>query len=247
MRLKIIACKVLFRELSLLAARSENTIDTVFLDQRYHDQPEGLRAKLQQKIIEIENEVAPPAHSPYARSHDYEAILLGYALCSNAIVGLRSSKYRLVVPRAHDCISLFLGSRRRYKQYFDKHPGTYWYTRGWMENVLMPGKERYQESYQHYSQQYGEDNADYLMKMEQDWLSKYDRCTFIEWADIPAEQHKRQARSASRYLDWAYDEQPGSSELLRDFVEGNWDNRFLVIEPGRSIAPSFDEGVITES
>ncbi len=247
MRLKIIACKVLFRELSLLASRSENIVDTMFLDQRFHDQPDGLRSALQETINQIETEQAPPAHSPHAMSREYDAILLGYALCSNAIVGIRSSKYRLVVPRAHDCISLFLGSRKRYKEYFDSHPGTYWYTRGWMENVLMPGRDRYEKTYQHYSEQYGEDNAEYLMKMEQDWLAKYNRCTFIEWPELPADPLKQETRGASKYLQWAFDEQQGSSELLRDFVEGNWDERFLIIEPGKTIAPSFDEGVITES
>lgn len=247
MRLKIIACRVLFRELSLLAARSRNTVDTIFLDQRYHDQPEGLRNALQEQINGIEAEEAPPAHSPYAMNRGYDAILLGYALCSNSIVGVRSSRYRLVIPRAHDCISLFLGSRKRYREYFDKHPGTYWYTRGWMENVLMPGKERYEKTYSHYAEQYGEDNAEYLMQMEQDWLAKYNRCTFIGWPEIPAEDHKEETRQSSRYLNWAYDEQQGSSELLQDFVEGNWDDRFLIVEPGKTVAPSFDEGVITES
>lgn len=247
MNLKIIACRVLFRELSLLAAQSENTVDTIFLDQRYHDQPDGLRTALQEQINRIEAEEPPPAHSPYAKNADYDAILLGYALCSNAIVGIRSTRYRLVVPRAHDCISLFLGSRKRYREYFDKHPGTYWYTRGWMENVLMPGKERYEKTYSHYAEQYGEDNAEYLMEMEQDWLSKYNQCTFIEWPEIPADEQRNEAQASSRYLNWAYDEQKGSSELLRDFVEGTWDERFLVVEPGNTVSPTFDERIITES
>ncbi len=247
MRLRIIACRVLFRELSLLAAQSSNVIDTVFLDQRYHNQPETLGKALQESIDRTENEKGPPAHSPYAETLDYDAILLGYALCSNAIVGLRSAKYPLVIPRAHDCISLFLGCRKRYKRYFDEQPGTYWYTRGWMENVLMPGEERYERTYRHYREQYGEDNADYLMRMEQDWLAKYNRCAFIEWPDIPAQGQKKQTKKAADYLNWAYDEHRGDSQLLRDFVEGRWDDRFLIVKPGKTIGPSFDEGVITET
>lgn len=248
LRLKVIACKVLFREVSLLAAQSEHIVDTIYLDQRYHNQPEGLRSALQAAIYQIEKEEAPPAHSPYADSHDYDALLLGYALCSNSICGIRSTKYPIVVPRAHDCIALFLGSRKRYREYFDSHGGTYWYTRGWMENVLMPGKERFERTHKHYCELYGEDNADYLMEMEQDWLAKYNQCTFVEWAEVPAEEQKAQTRAAAQYLGWAYDEQQGSSQLLRDFVGGNWDaERFLVVPPGRTIAPSFDEGVIKES
>lgn len=247
MLLKIIACRVLFRELSLLAAQSENTVDVVFLDQRFHDQPEALRAALQEEIDKTERDEMPPAHSPYARNREYDAILLGYALCSNSIVGLRSKKHRLVVPKAHDCISLFLGSRKRYREYFDKHPGTYWYTRGWMENVLMPGEQRYRETYQHYCNQYGEDNAEYLMEMEQDWLSKYNQCTFVEWPELDSTEQEEETKNSARYLGWAFDKQDGSSQLLRDFVDGTWDDRFLVVEPGRTISPTFDEGVIAES
>ena len=39
----------------------------------------------------------------------------------------------LVIPRAHDCIALFMGSRQRYREYFDAHPGTYYRTSGWIE------------------------------------------------------------------------------------------------------------------
>jgi hypothetical protein len=247
MLLKIIACRVLFRELSYLAAQSENTIDVVFLDQRFHDQPDSLRNALQEEIAKTEDEERPPAHSPYARNREYDAILLGYALCSNSIVGLRSNKHRLVVPKAHDCISLFLGNRKRYREYFDSHPGTYWYTRGWMENVLMPGKDRYEKTRAHYAEQYGEDNAEYLMEMEQDWLSKYNQCTFIEWPEIAAESHREETRNSAHYLGWAFDEQKGSSQLLRDFVNGEWDDRFLVVKPGNTVSPTFDERVITES
>ncbi len=35
----------------------------------------------------------------------------------------------LVIPRAADCITLFLGGRARYQQQFSDHPGTYWYVR----------------------------------------------------------------------------------------------------------------------
>ncbi|MFV1980286.1 MAG: DUF1638 domain-containing protein [Rhodothermia bacterium] len=30
-----------------------------------------------------------------------------------------------VLPRAHDCITLLMGSRTRYLEYFKAHPGTY--------------------------------------------------------------------------------------------------------------------------
>ena len=43
----------------------------------------------------------------------YEAILLGYGLCSNGLVGLTARSIPLVIP-VHDCITLFLGSKEQY-------------------------------------------------------------------------------------------------------------------------------------
>jgi hypothetical protein len=43
----------------------------------------------------------------------HEAVLLGYGLCNNGVVGLHAP-VPLVISRAHDCITLLLGSRERY-------------------------------------------------------------------------------------------------------------------------------------
>ena len=60
----------------------------------------------------------------------YDAILIGYALCSNGVVGLTSRRIPLVIPRGHDCITLLLGSKELYRDYFDSHRGIYWYSSG---------------------------------------------------------------------------------------------------------------------
>ena len=46
----------------------------------------------------------------------YEAILFGYALCGNGLLGLTAFTVPLVIPRAHDCITLLLGSRQQSAQ-----------------------------------------------------------------------------------------------------------------------------------
>ena len=78
-RYKLIACEVMFRELSYCAAKSKNIIDVVFLSKGLHDMgAEKMLSSLQDEIDRVDIE-------------KYEAILLGYALCNNGIVGLRSS------------------------------------------------------------------------------------------------------------------------------------------------------------
>lgn len=71
------------------------------------------------------------------------AVVLGYGLGSNGMVGLRAGVVPLVIPRAHDCIS-FLGFRRRYVELFNKRWGTTYYTSGWLErggdSLLQPSE-----------------------------------------------------------------------------------------------------------
>ena len=90
MKLKLIACKVLFRELSRLAAESENQIDVTWLRQGYHNVPEKLRALLQAEIDAVESGEDP--HSNDLREEDFDAILIGYGLCSNAAAGLTARR-----------------------------------------------------------------------------------------------------------------------------------------------------------
>ena len=74
-------------------------------------------------------------------------------MCSHGTLGLKSDIYRIVIPRAHDCITLFLGSRERYIDEFSKIPGTYWLTPGFMSGGFQPGmSEKYAGVYNEYEE-----------------------------------------------------------------------------------------------
>ena len=66
------------------------------------------------------------------------AIVLGYGLCSNGLVGVTARRQKLIVPRCHDCIALFLGSPARYDAVFRDHPGTFYLTPGWVKENQDP-------------------------------------------------------------------------------------------------------------
>ena len=128
-RLKVISCDVLFREVCLCAAHSRNIITLDFLPKGLHDNPDVMRSEVQKKIDETDES-------------QFDAIVLGYALCSRGTAGIRARGIPLVIPRAHDCITLFLGSNQRYMEYFNDHLGTYYYTSGWFERSGIKVVER---------------------------------------------------------------------------------------------------------
>jgi len=225
-RLQLIVCKVLQREAYFCAARSKNLVDVVLMEQGLHNEPDRLRREVQKAL---------------GRTHDiqgrpYDASLLGYGLCSNGTAGL-SAEIPIVIPRGHDCITLLLGSKERYQDYFDSHRGVYWYSPGWIESGAQPSRERYERLLAEYTQKYGEDNAKYLMEVEQTWMKEYHWAVFVNWGLTDSDAYKSYTRACAEFLGWDYDELPGDSGLMQRFVDGLWEeNEFLVVAPGRRIA-----------
>lgn len=228
---KIIACHVLWRELSHFASLSPHVFDVQFLKQGLHDTPDRLRTELQSAIDATEDR--------------YDALLIGYGLCSNGIAGVTARKTRLVVVRAHDCITHLLGSRQRYKDYFDQHPGTYWYSPGWIDTGGQPGQARYERLLAAYAKKYGADNAQYLMEMEQGWFKTYSNAVYVDLGFGPTAAGQAYTRECADWLHWKYEALEGDPGLLQRFLAGAWDTAdFLVVEPGQQIAASYDDGIL---
>jgi len=212
-----------------------------------HDTPEKLFETLQKEIdlLDESDENAPE----WQLCNDYDAILLGYGLCSNAVCGLSSKRYKLVIPRAHDCITLFLGSKEKYGQLFgERHGGIYWYTRGWNDFFMMPGEERIKLMRDFYVQTYGEDNADYLMEMEQGWMKEYTHCVYVDWEELHSGRDVEYSRQCAKDMGWEFEVVQGDTLLMKRFIDGDWnDEDFLVIEPGRKIAQSVESSAIVDA
>jgi hypothetical protein len=223
------------REAYFCAACSKNVIDIVLMPQGLHDEPDKLREEVQKSLNNTLDIQGRP----------YDASLLGYGLCSNGIVGL-SAKIPIVVPRGHDCVTLLLGSKDKYQEYFDSHRGVYWYSSGWIESGKQPSKERYETTLKEYQEKYGSDNAQYLMEMEQGWIKQYNWATYIDWDFANSDQYRDYTKRCAEFLNWNYDELKGETALMQKFVDGNWnESEFLVVKPGRKIKENVtDKGII---
>jgi hypothetical protein len=241
MRLKLLACEILYREICHVVARSPNCVDVEFLPKGLHDIG---RRKMQAALSDALDAVSV---------REYDAVLLGYALCSGGVCGLSPKSVPMVLPRAHDCITLFLGDRKRYNDYFLKHPGTYFKTTGWIErgDSLMqsttPGQEESLSGglrFEEMVEKYGRDNAEYLRE-ELLGLKHYRRITFIETGIEPDDRFERTAEEDARERSLSYEKISGDLGLLRRLVDGEWnDEDFLVIPPGYQIVESYDERIV---
>ena len=232
-KVAVITCAVLELELAHLARDLSHVVHIEVLEQGLHNEPDRLRRELQAAISRVENNTSA------------EVIVLGYGLCSRGTEGVITRRCRLVIARAHDCITHLLGSKERYAAYLAAHPGTYWYSPGWNKHHTPPGRELHEQLRRLYIEKYGDDNAEYLMEMEQGWFKEYSNAAHIDQSLIDDTHYKDFTKKAADWLHWKYEELPADNSLFEDFLEGRWDNdRFLVLEPGETIQPSHDDAVL---
>lgn len=239
MHLKLLACKVLQREISVIMAQCDHFIDVTYIRQDLHNTPQLLNSALQEEIDKLDK-----GDDKYTCPEPFDAILLGYGLCSNAVTGLKSEKYKLVIPKAHDCITFLLGSREAYNRHFNDSPGTYWYSTGWVENTKMPSQKRLDEIRKEYIEIYGAENAEYLMAMEHNWVN-YNTAGFIYWNGVKSDNSEHFSKECAKSLQWDYKRIEGSPKYLSDFLNANWSPEyFLELEPGQVAEQSYNDDII---
>ncbi len=238
MRLKLISCEVLFREMCDACAHSPHQVDLEFLPKGLHDLGgKPMAAKIQEAVDRTPEGM-------------YEAILLGYGLCGNGLDGLSARHTKLVLPRAHDCIAVLMGSRELYKEYFDGNPGTYYRSTGWLERgkgvqQLTHHTVGFDESLQALIDKYGEDNGRYLYDELTRYLSQYRKLVFIETGLEPDGKLASEAAAEATENGWTFERMQGDLAWLRSLVYGVWpDSEFVVAAPGQRIVASYDSGVV---
>lgn len=236
-RLAVIACAVLQREISFELAGCENMVRIWWLRQGLHDTPDLLRQQLQNEIDRIEAE-----QEELASDKKYDAIVIGYGLCSNGVIGLRAGTLPLVIPRCDDCISLFLGSAERYRKLFTEVNGAYWYNPGWIEHAFTPSEESYAVRFEDYCEKYGEDNAEYLMEAERGWVKNYQSCVYIESPVYHTDVYETYAQNAAKSYGWQFRREQGDQRMLHDLLAGAWNEaEYLVCPPCHIVQPDYSD------
>lgn len=245
MKLKLISCEVFYREMCSAIAQSPNQVDLEFLPKGLHDLgAEEMRARVQEVIDAVD-------------TTRYDGIVLGYGLCNNGLHGIVAPDVPMVLPRAHDCITLFFGSKERYLEYFHSHPGVYFKTSGWIERGEV-GEELKQlsighatgmdRSYEELVEQYGEDNAKYLYETLCHDKKNYGQFTFIKMGVEPDDRFETQTREDAKARGWTFEKEHGDMSIIQKLIDGLWDEEvFLLVPPGQSIKACYDDGIVTVS
>lgn len=229
----LIACEVFRSEIEMLAGGAEHLVEKRFYEIGLHDRPDEMRAKLQREVSETD------------RRDDVEAIVLAYGLCGLGTAGLRAGRHPLVIPRAHDCITVFLGSKELYAERQSACPGCYHYTAGWNRARRVPGPDRLEALRRDFSRQFDPEDVEFLLESERAMWQAYDTSTFIDLGTPEAEREAGYAKQCADWLGWKFERIQGDPALLRDLLFGPWDEaRYQIIRPGFKLAHSPDDAVM---
>jgi len=241
MRLKFICCDVMTRMACLAVANSKNIIDLEFVPLNQHVEPEKLQANLQGIIDKVDES-----------GEDYDAIILGFGLCGNSTDGLKSERYKIIIPRAHDCCTLFMGSAEAFLARFKEHLSAAWSSHGYIERdddicrkTDAPNTLGTDMPYEVMVEKYGEENAkmiyDSLHPLQLDEPHIYIKVDPFE--DLGCYEmflQKIKADEQLRGYKKEIDTPVGSMRLVNMLVDGNWNEEFYIVEPGNMIEPSYE-------
>ncbi len=214
-RTAVVACSVM--RLELEAVVGDRPVDVRYVEQGLHSTPKLMPQRIQEVVDE-------------ALAGGAGRVALGYGLCSNGIVGVSGGASPLVVPRCHDCIALLLGSARRYREVFNRYPGTFYLTAGWINECddplgAMEGK---------YTQRLGEKKARRAMELE---LRNYTHVCYIDNGLGDGEKLKARALENCRAFNKEYLEIKGSLDYFRALVDGppHPEDDFITIGPDQRL------------
>lgn len=196
-RLGVIACDIMKRELAPLLEKVPCISRIVYLEMALHCYPEKMKAAIKEQIKLIKNEV--------------DAIFLGYGFCQSLKDIEDEFDIPVVMPQLDDCIQIFM-SPQKYHNEIRKEVGTWFMTAGWAEaGAEMVIKETHSDRVV----KYGRDPLEMAKRL----FTHYRRGLFIDTHVGDTEHYMNRAKEFCEIFDLDLETTEGSSEILEKHLE----------------------------
>ncbi|MCL2877187.1 MAG: DUF1638 domain-containing protein [Acidobacteria bacterium] len=212
----IVACETLRQELNLVMQNRACTLPVYWIDADRHAWPDKLRESIQEALDSL----------PGSR-----VVLLLFGFCGNALVGINAGTHTLVVPRAADCIPLFIGSRKERDSYGND---TYFFTEGHFNSGGGIASDA-----SRVVQRYGEKRGLYILKK---MFCHYRNFAVIDTGAFDVSELRTKVERFAAQLEIPVKVIPGSLRLIDALLSCSWpEDDFLIVKPGGSV--SFEDSL----
>jgi hypothetical protein len=211
----VIACETIKDEIMYVADKLQCKHPFLWMPSSLHKYPERLRHRLQEEIDKCDE--------------DEDNILLLFGYCGNAVLGLSSQHARLIIPKMDDCISLLLGGNQRRKD-LSMEGRAYYLTEGWMNSDSGIAVE-----YNRCLMKYGYDKSNMVFKV---MLKGYKSFDVIDTGIVGAETMSDMMDAVQKLAECFNLEHKvieGTLEVLGKALYGQWDEDFVIVEPGEKV------------
>jgi hypothetical protein len=211
----ILACETVRDELAYALDLAGMDYELRWVESGLHNYPDKLRRRLQEDLDSLA---------------DCDRVLMAFGCCGNAVIGLETGDYELIIPRVDDCISLLIGSTEK-RMEISENGSAYFLTPGWLR-----GGRGISEEYQHAVKRYGERGGQKIMQKmfaHYRYIGLLDTGIYNTAAVLP-----EVVRMAGQ-LGLAYKVLPASVEYVCDLLRGPWEEDRFVILPPHSVLEDF--------
>jgi hypothetical protein len=219
----IIACCTIENEIRKAITETGCTYPVLWIESGLHLTTGSLRKRLQEELDHI----------------DYvDRIILAFGYCGNELAGLKANNFRMIFPRADDCITILLGSRHERKRISDEK-STYFLTEGWLVNERNIWTE-----YKETVKRMGKERADRAYGII---LKHYKRLGIIDTGAYKLEELQKKVKKIAKDLKLSHEIIPGTLSYLKKLLIGPWDEEFVIINPGETIKIDLLYGAVMQS
>ena len=208
----ILACQTIKDEVRLAIQETGVDYPVLYIESGLHNCPDLLMQKIQESISRLGN---------------VKTILLAFGFCGNSLIGITSPDATLVIPRADDCISLLLGSYEL-RMSLSREMGTYFLTKGWLDN-----EQNLLTEYKRCVERYGITKASKVFKM---MLNHYKRLMIIDTQAYELEEIITQTENFAQTMGIEHEKVNGSMRFLNKLLLGPWDEEFIIVKTGDTVA-----------
>lgn len=207
----VISCEVFKPELTALGI-DESRI--VYLEQKFHRDPQILREKVMAALACLEQDI------------HIDTVILFYGYCGGGLKGLSSKRLRFIIPLAHDCIPLILGACP-----VPDYDHAFFLSPGWIDHGLTPYTEYFEAL-----EKYGQEDALWL---GMEILKGYKEVVLIETVADILPHHRRYAKKMADHFCLSFREVKADGSWLVNLLSGLSSEHVRIINPGNSVSLDF--------